>query len=116
LIFFLQPNVKNQNYNVFQNFIDSQSDIKKTSYIPIFQFINENIDLKKAQARNIILNELKDFQCCINEAKDFTFKFIYDNKQKLFKDYEYETMKTSINFYVGNVLKNLDDFVTELHK
>jgi len=69
--FFLQPNVKNQNYNVFQNFIDSQSDIKKTSYIPIFQFINENKDLKKAQVRDIILDELKDFQCCINEAKEF---------------------------------------------
>jgi hypothetical protein len=114
--FLLQPDVKNQDYNVFENFIDSQSDINKTSYIPLFQFINENKDLKKAQARDIISNELKDFGCCINKANDLTLKFIDDNKQKLFKNDEYETMKAAINIYVRNVLNNFDDFVAKLNK
>lgn len=114
--FGLQKDKKDQNYFVYDDFIDSKSNMNKTSFIRLYQIMNEDIELKKQHAKFLVSNELKEFKRIIQEAFDFTFEFINANKDRLFNNIQMKDDQIdSLNNYVKNIIQNFDDFVLRIN-
>ena len=113
LDFSVQENKKNQNFNVYTNFLSS---INKSSFIPLYQFINENKELKLSVAKDIVVNELSHFKTKIDKAMCRTCDFLEKNSSNLFSNIENKTnVFNDLNIYVENILESFDEFLKALN-
>ena len=114
--FSVQENKKNQKFNVYENFLSSYSVINKSSFIPLYQFINENKELKLSVAKDIVLNELSHFKTKIDKAMCLTCDFLEKNASNLFSNVENKTnVLNDLNIYVENILESFDEFLKALN-